>query len=166
MSEAVNTKKILVMGVGNTLMQDDGIGIHIIETLRSSADSHPLLHFVDGGTIGLALLPEIDDALAVIVVDASELGSEPGTLRLFHNQEIDQQLSGKRRTVHEVALLDLFGAAAIRGRMPAQRALVAIQPGCTDWGTEFTPEVEAAIQPACEIINQLASEWCSGEEAA
>lgn len=166
MPEAVNTKKILVMGVGNTLMQDDGIGIHIIETLRSSADSHPLLHFVDGGTIGLALLPEIDDALAVIVVDASELGSEPGTLRVFHNQEIDQQLSGKRRTVHEVALLDLFGAAAIRGRMPAQRALVAIQPGCTDWGTEFTPAVAAAIQPACEIINQLAGEWCSGEEAA
>lgn len=166
MSETDNTKKILVMGVGNTLMQDDGIGIHIIETLRNAADSHPSLRLIDGGTIGLALLPEIEDALAVIIVDASELGAAPGAMRVFHNREIDEQLSGKRRTVHEVALLDLFGAAAIRGRMPAQRALVAIQPGCTDWGIEFTPAVNAAIQPACDLINQLASEWCSGEEAA
>lgn len=166
MSEAVNRKKILVMGVGNTLMQDDGIGINIIETLRSSENSHPSLHLVDGGTIGLALLPEIEDAFAVIVVDASELGAEPGAMRVFHNREIDKQLSGKRRTVHEVALLDLFGAAAICGRMPAQRALVAIQPGCTDWGTELTPEVDAAIQPACELINRLAGEWSCAEEAA
>jgi len=166
MSEARNSKRILVMGVGNTLMQDDGIGIHICETLNTSQDTHPAIDIIDGGTIGLALLPEIEDSDAVIIVDASELGAAPGTMRVLHNREIDEQLSGKRRTVHEVALLDLFSAAAIRGRMPAQRVLVAIQPECTEWGTGSTPAVDAAIQPACEIINQLAAEWCSTEAAA
>ena len=159
------TGKILVMGVGNTLMQDDGIGILVTETLRNLPDIHPSLLTVDGGTIGLALLPEIEDADAVIVVDASELDAPPGTLRVFLDREIDEQLSGKRRTVHEVALLDLFSAAAIRGRMPARRALVAIQPECTDWGAEATPAVAAVVPEACKIINRLAGEWSEAEAA-
>lgn len=166
MASEKNVNRILVMGVGNTLMQDDGIGIYVTESLNSSPDSHPSLEIIDGGTIGLALLPAIEDADAVIVVDASELSATPGTLRIFHDREIDEQLSGKRRTVHEVALLDLFSAAAIRGRMPPYRALVAIQPGCTDWGTDCTPEVSAAMTTACTAINQLADEWCTKEAAA
>ena len=79
--------------------------------------------------------------------------------RVFHNQEIDQQISGKRRTVHEVALGDLFSAAAIRGRSPEKRALIAIQPACTDTGLEPTAEVQAAIPHACDAITTLSSRW-------
>lgn len=155
-----------MLGVGNTLMQDDGVGIHVVERLAASPGTHPALQPIDGGTIGLALLPELEDAAAVIVVDASEIGAEPGALRLFCDGEIDAQLSGKRRTVHEVALLDLFAAAAIRGRMPARRALVAIQPGCTEWGTDATPPVKEAVNAACALINRLAAEWQPGSRAA
>ncbi len=158
--------KVLVMGVGNTLMQDDGVGIHVIEALADDPERHPALQVVDGGTIGLALLPDLEDADAVIVVDASELDAAPGTLAVFHGREIDEQLSGKRRTVHEVALLDLFAAAGIRGRLPERRALVAIQPGCTDWGTGGTPPVQAAVPRACAVIADLARAWCDAEAAA
>ena len=158
--------KVLVMGVGNTLMQDDGVGIHVIEALAADPDRHPSLQMIDGGTIGLALLPEIEDADAVIVVDASELKAEPGTVAVFHGREIDEQLSGKKRTVHEVALLDLFSAASIRGRLPQRRALVAIQPACTDWGTGSTPPVRAAVERACALINGLARDWRDAEAAA
>jgi len=152
------------MGIGNTLLQDDGIGVHVTESLRtditgSTASLLPQLDLVDGGTIGLSLLPEIEDAAAVIVVDASEIGEAPGTLRVFNDREIDQQLSGKRRTVHEVALADLFAAAAIRGRSPARRALVAIQPASTELGLELTPDVQAAIPRAREAIIGLARQW-------
>jgi len=80
-------------------------------------------------------------------------------MRIFRNAEIDQQLSGKKRTVHEVALSDLFSAAAIRGRCPAERALIAIQPGSTDWGLEPTPEVQAAIPRACEAVSSMTRKW-------
>ena len=166
MSDVESDPVVLVMGVGNTLMQDDGVGIHVIDRLRERTDTHPSLRLVDGGTIGLALLPEIEDADALVVVDASELKAPPGTLQIFHNEEIDRQLSGKRRTVHEVALLDLLSAAAIRGRMPANRALVAIQPECTDWGDGCTDKVERSAEQACTEINRLATEWCTGKEAA
>jgi hydrogenase maturation protease len=109
--------------------------------------------------MGLTLLPAVEDADAVIVVDASELGAQPGTLRMFYGAAIDQQLSGKRRTVHEVALADLFSAAVLRGRCPARRALLAIQPACTEWGLEPTEAVADAIPEACAAIRALALRW-------
>ena len=108
---------------------------------RRSSDSS--INVIDGGTIGLSLLPEIEDADAIIVVDASEIGERPGTMRIFRNREIDHLLSGKRRTVHEVALADLFAAAEIRGRSPGQRVLIAIQPASTELGLDPTPEVKS-----------------------
>jgi len=161
--------RVLVMGVGNTLLQDDGIGVHVTESLRAGQPGEPPcfdpeLDLIDGGTIGLSLLPDIEDAAAVIVVDASEIGEAPGTLRIFRDREIDQQLSGKRRTVHEVALADLFAAAAIRGRSPARRALVAIQPASTELGLDLTPDVRAAIPKAREAIIGLARQWRAEED--
>jgi hydrogenase maturation protease len=160
MTAANHASKILVVGVGNTLLQDDGAGVRVIEALR--ADTEQGMEIVDGGTLGLSLLPRMEDADAVIVVDASELGQAPGTLHIFFNEEIDRQLSGKRRTVHEVALADLFSAAAIQGRCPSKRALVAIQPGCTEWGLETTEAVSAAIPEACAAIRALAMRWRQG----
>ena len=148
-------RKVLVLGIGNTLLQDDGIGVHVIETLKASQPPGSVLHIVDGGTIGLALLPQIEDADTVIVVDASEIGASPGTIRTYRNREIDRLLAGKRRSVHEVALADLFGAAAIRGRLPRERILIAIQPACTDWGLEPTAAVMKAIPVACNTISFL-----------
>ena len=159
MTSTANMKKVLVMGIGNTLLQDDGVGVHVTELFKSSHEPTPNLDVIDGGTIGLSLLPEIEDADAVIIVDASEIGEPPGAMRIFRNQEIDQQLSGKRRSVHEVALYDLFSAAAIRGRSPRERVLIAIQPACTEWGLDPTPEVKASIPLACEAIATLTNRW-------
>ena len=162
MTAAANMKKVLVMGIGNTLLQDDGIGVHVTDLFKSSRAPDHNLAVIDGGTIGLSLLPEIEDADAVIIVDASEIGECPGAMRIFRNREIDQQLSGKRRSVHEVALYDLFSAAAIRGRSPQERVLIAIQPACTDWGLDPTPEVKASIPLACEAITSLTEHWQNG----
>ena len=73
MTATPNTKKVLVMGVGNTLLQDDGIGVHVTESLKASYSTQDI-DILDGGTIGLSLLPEIEDADAVIIIDASEIG--------------------------------------------------------------------------------------------
>ena len=158
MTVTPKTKKVLVMGVGNTLLQDDGIGVHVTESLKASYSTQDI-DILDGGTIGLSLLPEIEDADAVIIIDASEIGERPGSMRIFRNAEIDQQLSGKKKTVHEVAVSDLFSAAAIRGRCPAERALIAIQPGSTDLGLEMTADVQAAIPGACEAVNSITHKW-------
>lgn len=152
-------QQFLVMGVGNTLLQDDGIGIHVTEFLRETELAEAGLDIVDGGTIGLALLPQLEAADAVIIVDAAEMGAAPGEMRVFLDQEVDRHLSGKRRSVHEVAVLDLLAAAELRGRRPAHCALVAIQPASTDWGLEPTRDVQAAIPVACETIQSITRSW-------
>jgi len=166
---AVTTQTgILVLGVGNTLLQDDGAGVRVIEALNTT-HRHLLppaaagAKLVDAGTIGLALLPEVEGAAALIVVDAAELGQAPGALAVFRDRDIDRLLAGRRRSVHEVALADLFAAAALRGRLPARRALVAIQPGCPDWGLQPTPAVQAALPGACAAVADLLHQWRAPE---
>jgi hydrogenase maturation protease len=150
---------VLVMGVGNTLLQDDGVGIHITETLRAMPDCDPSINFIDGGTLGLSLLPEIQDASAVIVVDAAEIGELPGTIRVFIGDQADQHLGGTKSTVHELAVADLFAAASMTGSLPERRALVAIQPAITEWGLEPTLKVQAAIPHACKAVQNLTKRW-------
>ncbi len=148
--------KVLIMGVGNSLLSDDGVGIHVAESLRPMATRHPQITVIDGGTLGLSLLPEIEASDALIVVDAGEIGGEPGEIRVFRNEEMDRHLSGRKSTVHEVAVADLLAAAGMTGRRPAERALVAIQPASTDWGMAPTPAVSQAMPRARELVGSLA----------
>jgi hydrogenase maturation protease len=149
---------VLVLGLGNMLLTDDGVGPAVIARLM--ADGPPRgARLRDGGTMGLDLLPEIEGAAALVVVDAAELGAEPGTLAVLEGRAMDAQLGGKKRTAHEVSLADLMGAAALTGCRPARRALVAVQPGGTGWGLAPTRCVAAAIGPACLAVTELVERW-------
>ncbi|HLF31934.1 MAG TPA: HyaD/HybD family hydrogenase maturation endopeptidase [Xanthomonadales bacterium] len=155
-------KHVLVMGVGNTLLQDDGVGIHVTNRLRAENEAQRNVAYLDGGTIGLSLLPSVEDADALIIVDAAEMNAPPGTVRIFRDAEIERQMSGRKRSVHEVAISDLLSAASLRGTCPAQCALVAIQPFSTDLGLEPTPLIQAAILTACAAVNELTGELTRG----
>ncbi|MDR3472985.1 MAG: hydrogenase maturation protease [Devosia sp.] len=162
MTEDVAQPNIMVLGIGNVLHGDDGVGIHVIRALlqrRADAPDGRPVALLDGGTIGLALLAEIEDAGALIVIDAAEFGAEPGTVRIMIGAEMDAQLGGRKRTVHEVALADLMTAATLIGRRPERRALVAIQPSSTDWMVEPTACVASAIPEACNAVLTMIERW-------
>lgn len=115
----------LVLGIGNSLLSDDGVGIHVINALDArKADGVAPSGFQtrDGGTIGLALLSELNRDTDLIVVDAMELGAAAGTVRTFLDGEMDRQLTGTKRSAHEVALADLMMAAELSGCAPRRRA--------------------------------------------
>jgi hydrogenase maturation protease len=152
----------LILGIGNSLLTDDGVGIHVIKALdafRQEGRIGQRIELRDGGTIGLALLSEIEDCGALIAVDAMEMGAAPGTVRAFEGTEMDRQLGGRKRSAHEVALADLLNAAQILGHAPERRALVAIQPGSTQWGLVPTAPVKAAIAEACDAVHSLLEGW-------
>lgn len=152
---------ILVLAVGNKLLSDDGVGIHIVEALQQekALSTSSDIVFRDGGTLGLALLPDIENASAVIVVDAAEIGGAPGTVRLFEAVAMDTHLKGKKRTAHELAVADLMDAAALTGHLPDQRALVAVQPETTEWGLTPSAAVAAAMPQACAVVRSLIERW-------
>lgn len=150
---------ILVLGLGNTLLADDGVGVHVVEALRPEFTSCPGVDLRDGGTLGLALLPEVESAGALILVDAAEIGGRAGEIRCFEGPDMDRQLTGKKRTAHEVAAADLLDAAALTGRQPGRRALVAVQPASVGWGLQPTPVVQASIPAACAAVRSLIERW-------
>jgi len=152
---------ILVLGIGNTLLSDEGVGVHVIEALRRSPlASRQEVTLLDGGTLSFTLAGPIQEADALVVVDAAQLKAAPGTLGVFVDEEMDRFLINNRRSsVHEVGLTDLRAIALLAGHWPARRALVAIQPEKLDWGEVPTEAVAAAIPEACARIASLIGGW-------
>lgn len=154
-----DTATILVLGLGNTLLSDDGVGVHVVTSLQQTTRHDDNIIFVDGGTIGLNLLPDVEAANGLILVDASEIGAAPGTVATFEGAAMDAQLGGKKRTPHEVAAFDLIATASLLGRCPQLRALVAVQPQSVTWGLEPTAPVAAAIPAAERAVSELLHRW-------
>lgn len=148
----------LVIGIGNNLLTDDGAGVHVIDRLREAGlPEH--VELVDGGTLGFALLEQVESAHRLIVVDAAQLDAGPGTVQTFRDQEMDAYLTTCRRSsVHEVNLMDVISAAKFRGLMPERYALVGIQPASVDWGAEPTAEVARGVEEATQIILDMIRE--------
>ena len=154
--------RAVVLGIGNSLLTDDGIGVHVAQAVAALCDAGwlpPGILVLDGGTIGLSLLAEIDPDAILIAVDAMELHAPPGTLAVFTGAAMDRQLTGNKRFAHEVALADLMQAADLSGILPARRALVAVQPDVTTWGLAPTSAVAATIPAAVEAILTLLEDW-------
>lgn len=151
--------KVLVLGLGNRLLSDDAAGPLTVDRLASVAALGHEVQLRDGGTIGLSLLPEIEEAAAVVAIDAARFGSTPGTVRVFEGAAMDAQLQGRKRSAHEVALADLMAAAALNGRLPAFRALVAVEPGSTQLGLDPSAEVARAIPELCHAVQELLQRW-------
>ncbi|MBU1425589.1 MAG: HyaD/HybD family hydrogenase maturation endopeptidase [Gammaproteobacteria bacterium] len=153
--------KILVLGIGNTLLADEGVGIVAMQALESQFGAREDMEFVDGGTLSFTLAVPISECDALLVIDAAELGATPGTVRCFEGEEMDRFLGENRKSsVHEVGLLDLMSISLLTGHWPKQRALVGVQPAVVDWGEALTPAVAAALPEictvACGIINRFA----------
>lgn len=153
------TPPMLVLGIGNVLMRDDGAGVHAAHGFALSAGEG--VRVLDGGTLGLSLLPEVEACGALIVFDAALFGAEPGEVRTFAGADMDAQLSGVKRTAHEVALSDLLAAAELLGRKPERRALIGVQPESVEWGLEPTPAVASALPAMRRAARELVERWGS-----
>lgn len=152
--------KMLVLGIGNTLLTDEGIGIHVLQALEPELSSWPDVTLLDGGTLSFTLAGPIEDADALIVVDAANIKARPGEWALLQGDAMDAFLmSNRKSTVHEVGLTDLRAIALLAGHWPDKRAMLAIRPDIVDWGEQPTPAVAAAIAPACAAIRDLIREW-------
>jgi hydrogenase maturation protease len=154
------TKQTLVLGIGNTLLTDEGIGVHVVHSLQK--ENPPLTNttYLDGGTLSFTLAHPIESCDQLIVVDASELRSSPGSIEVFENEDMDHFIStGNQKSVHEVGLVDVMSIAMLAGRLPQRRALVGIQPDSLDWGPEPTEPVKQAIPEACNQVKNLLQRW-------
>jgi len=152
----------LILGIGNTLLTDEGVGVHVVNSLQQTSAPDQAISYMDGGTLSFTLAESIESCEQLIVVDASEIKSQPGKVKVFENEAMDRFITtGNKKSVHEVGLVDVMSIALLAGRLPAKRALVGIQPDSLDWGSEPSEAVRKAIPEACEQVRQLIKSWQS-----
>jgi hydrogenase maturation protease len=146
-------KKILIIGVGNVILRDEGIGVHAVRELEK-LPLPPQVEVIDGGTATMELLSVIRDAERIIVIDALKGGEEPGTIyRICPDDlagETDQTLS-----LHQVGLLEVLGMARQLGGSP-EVVIIGVEPKEITWGLELTPEVACKLPAVVAAVrNEL-----------
>lgn len=156
--------KTLILGIGNTLLSDEGAGIHALNLLQTLHPELQNITYIDGGTLSFTLAAYIEDCDRLIVFDAAELKAPPGTVKTMAGDAMDAFLGAARRSPHEVGLLDLFDIARLTGSLPENRALIGIQPASIEWGMEPTPRVADALPAAVEQAVNLLGRWTRSKE--
>jgi hydrogenase maturation protease len=149
----------LILGIGNTLLSDEGAGIHALEYLRGLHPAIPGVQYLDGGTLSFTLAGEIEDAGNLIVIDAAQLDAAPGTVCCMTGSDMDRFLGKGKCSVHEVGLLDLMDIARLTDAFPAHRALIGIQPDSTVWGDAPSPQVSRAFPEVAAHALGLLEQW-------
>ncbi len=149
----------LILGIGNTLLTDEGAGLHALHQLELEYPDIPNLTYLDGGTLSFTLATWIEDCDNLIILDAAQLQQPAGSIRTVVDEEMDNFLGSAKRSVHEVGLMDLMDIARLTDTLPQHRGLVCIQPEYIGWGMEPTPAVQKAIPAAVAEVVTLIEQW-------
>lgn len=150
--------RTVVIGLGNPLMGDDGLGLAALERLRA-AWSLPLeVTLVDGGTWGMSLLPEIEDADRLVLLDAIDVGAEPGTLLVLERDQIPRYLSTKL-SPHEVDLRDVLALAELRGTLSPDTVAIGLQPAVVELSSEISDAVRARLDDCVSAVVRRLEQW-------
>lgn len=157
--DGVNTSNTLILGIGNNLLTDEGAGIHALNLLQTTYPDFPNITFIDGGTLSFTLAVYIEECANLIVLDAAELKSPPGTVKTMVGSDMDAFLGAARRSPHEVGLLDLFDIARLTESLPRRRALIGIQPQKIEWGMQPSSPVKRALPVAVNEAVLLLEKW-------
>ncbi len=156
-------QRTLVLGAGNPIVGDDGIGIAALERLREGWRFDDAVDLVDGGTWGMNLLPLIDDTDRLLILDAVHAGREPGTLLELERAELPRFLSLKL-SPHQIDLREVLALCELRGTLPDDTVVIGLQPGKLDMSTELSPAVASAIESLVQRALVRLRAW--GHEAS
>jgi hydrogenase maturation protease len=156
---------ILVLGLGNALMNDDALGVRVIERLQHDYRFPAGVKVVDGGTLGLDLLPFIEEAEQVLIVDALEMKAEPGTVFRLEGDEVPRAFASKL-SVHQMGLQDLLAVADLQGYSPKKLVFWGVQPKSIEMNMELSPPVAAAMDGLVQSVVEELEKWGATLEKA
>ena len=139
----------VVLGIGNLLRQDEGVGVHVAQRLLE-ADLPEGVEVLDGGTAPTVALDAVGPIGRLIVVDAVDAGAEPGTVFRLRPHQVETK--SPVLSLHELPALELFAWARNSQLTPERIEIVAVQPRSMDWGTELSPPVAAAAERVVQLL--------------
>ena len=149
---------ILVMGLGNLVMSDDGLGSRVISELETHFSATSQVALLDGGTLGLDLLPRLEGVDRLLIIDALQMGAEPGTVFRLEGEEVPRAFVNKL-SVHQMGLQDLLAVAELQGHLPGELVVIGAQSALIEMGMEFSPPVEAALPRVVAAVLAELESW-------
>ena len=148
----------LVLGIGNLVMSDDGIGVRVVQLLNERFRFPSGVTVLDGGTLGLDLLPRLEGVDRLLVVDAVLTGNAPGALVRLSGEDVPIVLETKI-SPHQMGLKDLLAVAMLQGFEPSEMVLWGVQPEVIEMRMELSQAVEEQLEPLVQKVLTELERW-------
>lgn len=145
-------KKIVVIGVGNLLLADEGVGIHAVNELKKEPFL-PFVEIVDGGTAGIDLLFLLENAGYAVIIDCIEAKAEPGTIFRIPAEELILQSPAQMISLHDINLVEVLSLAKNLGKLPPT-VIYGVQPGEISFSTQLTSAVDKILPRLVQLVKQ------------
>ena len=154
--DTISQQKIVILGIGNILLSDEGIGVHVANELFKRALPENV-SVVEGGTDGFRLLNVITEADRLIVIDAVRGGGEPGSIYRFDIDDVKRCPSGFKTSVHQIGILEVIDLSGLIGKTP-NTTIIGVEPKSLEMGMELSPEIREKMPRIIEIVlNEVSS---------
>ena len=147
---SISKKRTLIIGVGNTLMRDEGVGVRVIEAMQEAYNLPDNIELLDGGTAGYTLLDCMEDFDCLIIIDAVSSGGTPGEICRLSSDDIASEKKLKM-SGHKIELPELLALGKQLGKLP-ETTLIGLEPADMSWGMELSPFLKSAIPSVIEAV--------------
>jgi hydrogenase maturation protease len=144
------SKNLVILGVGNVLLSDEGVGVHVANKLMEM-DLPQGIQVVQGGTDGFRLIDVVTRAARLIVVDAVKRGGPPGSIYRFDTKDTPSYFDAYRGSIHQMGIPELVRLSEFVGEAP-ETTIIGVEPKSLDMGMELSPEVAAKLPRIIELI--------------
>jgi hydrogenase maturation protease len=148
--DKISPKNIVILGIGNLLLSDEGVGVHVANKLME-IDLPEGVSVIEGGTDGFRLLNIITEADRLIVIDAVKGGAAPGSIYRFNLDEVKNCPSGFKTSVHQIGILEVINMSGLIGKTP-RTTVIGIEPQSLEMGMELSPEIREKIPRIIELV--------------
>lgn len=145
-------KRILVLGVGNLLLSDEGVGVHVAQRMMKM-DMPPEVQVVEGGTDGFGLVNVITEADRMILIDAVKGGGQPGSIYRFEIEDCPPYPDIFKTSVHQISILEVINLSSLIGTTP-RTTIIGVEPACIEMGMNLSPAVAAKIPTVIRMVQE------------
>lgn len=153
MGSSPEGRRVRLIGVGNILLKDEGVGVRVAEELKKKHWPSSV-EVIDGGVAGFGLIDFFLESAKVFLIDAADMNLPPGTIRRFAADAIRLPEEAPKFSMHDVSLLEVLGITRALDSSPRPIIIIGIQPKEISWGMELTPEIQAVVPKAVGMILQ------------
>lgn len=154
--------RLTVLGIGNILMSDEGVGVRLMEQVQRARDWPEDVEFIDGGVGGLALLTVIEESQQLLVLDAADMGLEPGQSRIVQIEQVLMEDTAGRLSMHQLSFIETLRLCEQFSRRPPT-TILAIQVAAVEPGLALSPALESAMPTLVlqtrELVEELMAAW-------